>query len=70
MLTAIIAGSKRAWTLAVAFDQLANATTGGSEDRTISSRASESKETTKWACILCKLLDRIDPNHCENSKGL
>ena len=32
MLAAIITGSRRAWTIAVAHDQLANAAFGGHED--------------------------------------
>lgn len=50
------------------FDQLANAATGGHEDETISSRAGRlKKEGRGWACVLCKLLDKLDPNHCEKS---
>lgn len=41
MLTAALAGSRRAWTLAVAHDQLANAAFGGHEDETLSSRAAK-----------------------------
>ena len=39
MLIAALMGSRRAWTLAVAHDQLANAAFGGHEDETLSSRA-------------------------------
>ena len=39
MLIAIVTGSRRAWTIAVAHDQLANAAFGGHEDETLSSRA-------------------------------
>ncbi|MEQ1915228.1 MAG: phage tail assembly chaperone [Gallionella sp.] len=48
--------SPRAWHIAIALDQLANATTGGSEDETISSRAGRLKRDGRgWACVLCKL---------------
>lgn len=68
MLLAAMVGSKRAWTLAVAHDQLANAAFGGHEDETISSRAGKAARAGKrWGCILCKLLDRLDPGHCERS---
>ncbi len=68
MLAAAIAGSRRAWTLAVAHDQLANAAFGGHEDETFSSRAGKAaREGNRWACVLCRLLDRLDSNHCENS---
>ena len=64
MLAAALAGSRRAWTL----DQLANAAFGGHEDETLSSRAGKAaREGKRWACVLCRLLDRLDPNHCEKS---
>jgi hypothetical protein len=35
---------------------------------TISARAGRGVESGKtWACFLCRLLDRIDPEHCEAS---
>ena len=59
-----------AWRLAVSADQLANAAFNGREDETISSRAGRHKDSEKWACWLCWLLDHIDPNHCEKSIGV
>jgi len=68
MLFAVLVGSRRAWTLAVAHDQLANAAFGGHEDETISSRAAKSAMQGRlWAVWLCRLLDRLDPGHCEKS---
>lgn len=68
MALAILAGSPRAWKLAIAHDQLANTAFGGDEDETISSRpAKASNAGLKWGCLLCRLLDRIDPGHCERS---
>lgn len=68
MLTAVLFGSKRAWRLAVAHDQLANAAFGGNEDETISSRAGKAARAgERWGCVLCKWLDRLDPGHCERS---
>lgn len=68
MLLATLAGSTRAWRLAIAHDQLANAAFGGNEDETISSRAGKAaREGRRWGCVLCKWLDRIDPGHCERS---
>ena len=50
MLAAALTGSRRAWTLAVAHDQLANAAFGGHEDETISSRAGKAaREGKRWA---------------------
>ncbi|HJU70402.1 MAG TPA: hypothetical protein VJ603_00995 [Paucimonas sp.] len=65
---AILVSPARAWRLAVAHDQLANAAANGSEDETISSRAGKAAGNgQRWGCILCKLLDKIDPGHCERN---
>ena len=57
--------------IAIGFDQLVNAATGGNVDETISSRAGRlRKEGRGWACVLCKLLDALDKNHCANSIGI
>lgn len=57
-----------AWRLAVAHDQLANAAADGDEDETISSRAAKASNSgQRWGCLLCKLLDRIDPGHCQRN---
>lgn len=71
MLIAILVGSDRAWRLAISYDQLANTATGGSEDETISSRANRARlEGRRWGCVLCKLLDKLDKDHCEKSAGV
>lgn len=68
LLVAVVFGSARAQRLAVSFDQLANTALGGDEDETISSRAAKAARNGKrWGCMLCKLLDRFDHKHCENS---
>lgn len=65
-LAAALAGSNRAWRVAVSNDQTANAGAGGSEDETISSRAGKAARAgRRWGCILCRWLDAIDPGHCE-----
>ena len=68
-LLAALAGSDRAWPVAVANDQALNAALvgrPGAEDETISSRAGKAARQGKaWGCLLCRLLDRIDPGHCE-----
>jgi hypothetical protein len=67
-LAAALAGSPRALRIAVAQDQAANAALGGSEDETISSRAGKGARAGVWHwCLLCRLLDRIDPRHCQKS---
>ena len=54
--------------LFVAADQLLNVVFGGHEDETISSRiAKDRRRGKKFACILCRVLDWIDPHHCEKA---
>lgn len=72
MLVAIIFApdGQRAWHIAIALDQLGNATAGGNEDETISSRAGRfRREGRGWACVLCKLLDWLKRDHCKDSIG-
>lgn len=70
MLFCIGVNPARAWALAVAHDQLANAAANGDPDETISSRANRARaERRRWGCVLCGLLDRIDPGHCAASAG-
>ena len=70
-LAAAVIGSDRAWPVAVANDQALNAALvgrSGSEDETVSSRAGKAaRKGKRWACVLCRLLDRLDPNHCEKA---
>jgi hypothetical protein len=51
--------------LLVAVDQFVNALLGGYADETISFRAAVARSNgERWGCVLCKLLDKIDPDHC------
>ena len=59
----------RAWNIALAFDRLGNATTGGDGKETISSRAGKLMAERGWACYLCKFLDWLKKEHCKNSIG-
>lgn len=68
MFCAVLANSARGHRLAVSFDQLANTALGGHEDETISSRAGKARlNGQRWGCVLCKWLDRFDPDHCASS---
>lgn len=70
-LVAALAGSDRAWPVAVANDQALNAALvgrAGAEDETISSRAGKAARAgRRWGCVLCRLIDLIDPGHCEKN---
>lgn len=58
----------RVFAVLVAFDRFVNVVFGGRADETISSRSAKARRDGKaWGCILCKLLDRLDPNHCDLS---
>lgn len=71
MLVSILVGSPRAWRIAIAYDRLGNAVTGGQDTETISSRANRARsEKARWGCILCRLLDRVEKDHCKNSDGV
>ncbi len=70
-LWAAFTAPDRADAIARAFDRTGNATANGSEHETISSRANKAIADNKtWGCVLCKWLDRIDPNHCEKARGI
>ena len=68
----------RAWVLAISVDQTANTAFNGHEDETISSRAGRhcpesgglEEDREAWACLLCRFLDRLDPDHCRKSIGV
>lgn len=67
-LPAALAGSPRTVRIAVGADQTLNAALGGSEDETISSRAGKGARAGIWHwCLLCRLLDWLDPGHCQKS---
>lgn len=60
--------SRRVMRILVAIDQLVNAILNGYPDETISSRAAKAaRRGSKWGCILCKVLDWIDKDHCEKT---
>lgn len=57
--------------IAIAKDQAGNAAIGGNEDETLSSRAGRAMlRGEKWGCILCKLLDYVQKDHCKKSIGV
>lgn len=71
MLVAILVGSPRAWRIIVAYDRVGNAATGGADTETISSRANRGRDEGRrpW-CILCRMLDKLDADHCKRSAGI
>lgn len=67
-VVAVVMAPKVAFNTALSLDQAANAALHGDPDESISSRAGKAKRRgDRWGCILCKLLDAIVPNHCEDA---
>lgn len=63
MLAAIVVGSPRAWRLARAWDRLGNAATGGEDTDTLSQRAWRWRASRRWARVLVRLVQSVDPDH-------
>ena len=60
--------AKWGFRVAVALDRFLNVLFGGKDDLTISSQAAIAKHNGRiWGCVLCRLLNLLDKNHCEAS---
>lgn len=69
-LYAIFTNKERAWFILVSYDWLVNAAANDDERQPISARAAKAKRDGKrWGCWVCKLLDYVDPGHCNNNIG-
>lgn len=56
------------WRVLIAFDRFANVVTFGKPNQTISSRAALARNNKRyWGCLLCWLLEKLDPNHCDEA---
>jgi hypothetical protein len=52
----------------ILLDEAGNTLTGGSPNETISERAAKARKAGRqWGCVLCGLLDRVNPGHCDNA---
>jgi len=70
-LWAVLTNPVRAWGIARAFDRVFNVAANGSELETLSSRAERARrEGRAWGCWLCRLLNHIEPDHCDRSRGI
>jgi hypothetical protein len=71
MVGYIITGSDRGKRILLAYDRLGNAATGGDDKESISSRANRGRaEGVRGWCILCRILDWLDKDHCKRSEGV
>jgi hypothetical protein len=70
LLVAIAVGSNRTWPILRGYDRVFNAATGGSDRETVSSRAYRgTNEGRRGWCLLCRVLDWIQKDHCRLSDG-
>lgn len=68
MIGCLIVNSDRYWRIARGYDRMGNAVAGGLDTETVSSRANRKRrEGVMWGCVLCRVLDWLDPDHCEKS---
>lgn len=59
---------KRSWEILQGMDRLGNAIGNGDSSEFISTRANRAaRDGKRWGCVLCKLLDKVDPGHCAAS---
>ena len=63
---AAVTAPARAWSIALAIDDLGNVLANGALGQSISSRAAHDRPR-RWACLLCWLLDKLDPGHCDRA---
>jgi len=55
------------WNLLISVDQLINTLFGGDPDETVSSRLGKQTEHCRLCRWFCKLLSKLDPDHCQKS---
>lgn len=54
--------------LAVLLDEAANTILGGSPNETISERSAKARAAgRRWGCVLCGLLNKLNPGHCDRA---
>jgi hypothetical protein len=70
LLLSILTKSPRARRTLMAYDRLGNAATGGRDTELMSSRANRGRaEGNRGWCMLCRILDWLDDDHCTRSAG-
>lgn len=70
-LVRIMLGDTSVWESVVTTDRLFNKALGGDIRETLSSRAHRgSLEGIAHWCVLCKILDKIQTDHCKKSEGI
>lgn len=55
--------------IGVVLSMLINVILGGHVGQTMSHRANSARrDGRRWGCVLCRILDAIDPHHCSLSR--
>lgn len=58
----------KAWNIAKMIDETANVGANGKVNTTISARAARARNAgRRWGCILCRVLDWVQKDHCSSS---
>lgn len=71
MMYCLFFSTDRSWLVLQAYDRLANVAINGNGKETISSRANRGTlEGNKGWCLLCRLLDYIEKDHCAKAKDI
>lgn len=53
---------------AIWIDEGVNTIFGGSPNETVSERAAKARNAgRKWGCVLCRVLNWVNPGHCDNA---
>jgi hypothetical protein len=53
---------------AILIDEAFNTLAGGSPNETISERAAKARNAGRtWGCVLCRVLNWINPGHCDTA---
>ena len=65
MLLAIIQNPQKAWDIAKGMDDLLNVLCNGKPRQWVSTRAAQTDGL--WGKVLCKILNSIDPGHCDRA---
>ena len=67
-LTCVFTNTSKAWNIAKMIDETCNVDANGKVNTTISARAARAQIAGRtWGCVLCKLLNWVQANHCEDS---
>ena len=68
ILWAALSNPPKAWSIFKAFDLTGNVLINGKFNEYISTRAYRAMvESRSWGCVLCKVLDRFQKDHCQKS---